>query len=311
MYGLNRDTGPNRILVQTALDKLKDDQLQQENIVGKSTALDPLVFTQDTATSAAVVTSVLGGSGYFDKQTDDFAAKKSAAKRALSPKTTIIAEFNKNLPIARTFMADQQQSAVGKSVRQETQAWTSTRDRNAFSVYALGFTTQLTIDGAALFANNHVNANGDTIDNLETPALANDSLNTVVNSLRQQVNNVGVIVGFEPKFLLTPSLIHQTGMQVAKSVLRAGTGNNDLNYWSEMYPGMKVVYNPHLDSTSTSAFFVGTSNHDVVRFEREAFFTDLVDWKTDPNDQYQYKMRAREEVDSINYVGLVASNGTT
>lgn len=310
MDGLNRDTGASLILVKTALDKLRDDQLQQENVVGKATALDPLVFTQDSATSAAVVTSVLGGGGYFDKQVDDATAKKNVGKRALVPKTTIIAEFNQNLAITRTFMADQQQSAVARSVRQATQAWTSSRDRNAMAVYALGFTTQTTIDNVALFSNSHVNANSDTVDNLELGVLSNDNLNVVVNSLRQQVNNAGVIVGYEPKFLLTPSFLHQAGMQVAKSVLRAGTGNNDLNYWSEMYPGMKVVYNPHLDTTSTTAYFVGTSGHDVIRFERESFFTDLVDWRTDPSDRYQYKMRAREEVDSINYTGLVGSNGT-
>lgn len=313
MDGLNRDTGSNLILVKTALDGIRDDQLQSENIVGKATALDAVVFTQDSADKAAVVTSVLGGGGYFDKQTDDFAQKKAVAKRALAPKTTIIAEFNQNLGISRTFMADQQQSAVARSVRQATQAWTSSRDRNAFAIYAQGFVTTYatTIDGVALFSNSHVNANGDTVDNLETGALSNDNLNVVVNSLRLQVNNAGVLVGYEPKFLLTPSVLHQTGMQVGKSVLRAGTGNNDLNYWSEMYPGMKVVYSPHLDSVSTTAYFVGTSNHDVVRFEREAFFTDLVDWKTDANDQYVYKMRAREEVDAINYTGLVGSNGTT
>jgi hypothetical protein len=310
MYGLNRDTGANLILVKTALDKLRDDQLQEENVVGKATALDPLVFTQDSADKAAVVTSVLGGGGYFEKNTDDFAAKKHVVKNALAPKTTLIAEFNQNLGIARTFMADQQQSAVAKSVRQATRAWTASRDRNAFGVYALGFTTQTTIDSVALFSNSHINANGDTVDNLETGVLTNDNLNVVVNSLRQQVDNSGVKVGYEPKFLLTPSLLHQAGMQVAKSVLRAGTGNNDLNYWSEMYPGMKVVYSPHLDSTSTTAYFVGTSQHDVIRFEREAFFSSLVDWRTDPSDQYLYKMRAREEVDSINYTGLIGSSGT-
>lgn len=310
MNGLNRDTGPNLILVKTALDKLRDDQLQQENVVGKATALDPVVFTQDTADKAAVVTSVIGGGGYFDKNTDDFAPKKDVAKRALTPKTTIIAEFNQNLRIARTFMADQQQSAVARSVRQATQAWTSTRDRNAMSVYALGFTTQTTIDGVALFSDTHINANGDTVDNLDTGVLADDALNVSVNRLRSQLNNEGVLIGYEPKFLLVPSLLHKTGMSVAKSVLRAGTGNNDLNYWSEMYPGMKVCYNAHLDATSTTAYFIGTSGHDVIRFEREEFFSKLVDWETDANDAYIYKLRAREEVDSINYTGLVASNGT-
>jgi len=310
MYGLNQNTAPSLILVKTALDKLRDDTTQAENLPGKAIATDEVIFTQDTASNAAVVTTVLGGSGYFNKTTDDFAPKKYGAKKAPTPKTTLIAEFNKNLPIARTFMADQQQSAVSKSVRQETQAWLSTRDRNAFGVYANGFTTQLTIDGVALFSNSHVNENGDTIDNLETGALSNDNLNIVVNSLRQQINQTGVKVGYEPKFLLTPSIIHQAGTQVAKSVLRAGSGNNDLNYWSEMYPGMKVLYSPFLDDTSTTAYFVGTSGHDVMRFTREAFFTELTDWRYNDNDQYLYKLRAREEVDSISYVGVVGSNGT-
>jgi hypothetical protein len=207
-------------------------------------------------------------------------------------------------------MADQQQSAVAKSVRQEYQAWRASQDRNAFGLYALGFTTQTTIDGVAWFSNSHVNQNGDTVDNLETGTLTNDNLNVLVNSLRRQISQVGVIVGYEPKFLLTPAILHQSATQIAKSVLRAGTGNNDLNYWSEMYPGMAVKYNPFLDSTSTTAYFIGTSNHDGYRFEREAFFTDLVDWKTSPDDQYTYKMRAREEVDSITYVGVAASSGT-
>jgi hypothetical protein len=310
MYGLNQSSGPNLILVKTALDKLLDQAESENAIVGKAEATDPLVFTQDTASNAAVVSSVIGSGGYFDKQLDDLAVNKSAAVTAAALRTTLIANFKKDLPIPRTFMADQQQSAVSKAVNQQMKTWTATRDRNAANVYANGFASQTTIDGAALFSNTHTNQNGDTVDNLETGVLTNDNLNIVVNSLRQQLSQTGVILGYEPKFLFTPSLLHQTGMQVAKSVLRAGTGNNDLNYWSEMYPGMKVVYSPFLDSTSTTAYFVGTNNHGVNRFTREAFFTELVDWKTDAQDQYRYKMRAREEVDSIEYSGLVGSNGT-
>ena len=129
--------------------------------------------------------------------------------------------------------------------------------------------------------------------------------------MRTQLSQTGVVMGYEPKFLLTPSILHQSGMAVAKSVLRAGTGNNDLNYFSEMYPGMKVVYSPFLDATSTTAYFVGSSTHGVMRFEREAFFTELVDWRYSQDDQYIYKLRAREEVDSIEYSGLVGSSGTT
>lgn len=310
MYGLNQSTGPNLILVKTALDKLIDQAQLAEAVTGRAEATDPVVFTQDTATNAAVVTSVLGGGGYFDKDLDDVSTTKEAAIKAPAPKTTLMANFKKDLPIARTFMADQQQSAVSKAVKQQAKTWVASRDRNAFGVYANGFTTQTTIDGAALFSNSHTNQNGDTVDNLETGVMGDDNLNVVVNSLRTQLSQTGVVLGYEPKFLLTSSLGHKAGMSVAKSVLRAGAGNNDLNYWSEMFPGMKVVYSPFLDATSTTAYFVGSTEHGVIRFERESFFTTLVPWETQKNDSYIYKMRAREEVDSIEYSGLVGSNGT-
>jgi len=308
---MDQNSAPSLILVKTALDKLFDEATIEMAVVGKATAKDEMVFTQDTATNAAVVSSVIGGGGYFQSTTDDVALTNEANVAAAAAKTSLVVQFKKNLPISRTFMADQQLSAVSKAVRQQALTWGASQDRNAFSVYALGFTTQQTIDNVALFSNTHTNENGDTVDNLETGALTDPNLNIVINSLRTQLSQTGVILGYEPKWLLTPSILHQTGMTVAKSVLRATTGNNDLNYFSEMYPGMKVVYSPFLDATSTTAYFLGSQTHGVSRFEREAFFTDLVDWKFNANDQYVYKMRAREVVDSIEYSGLVGSTGLT
>lgn len=310
---MDQNSAPNLILVKTALDKLFDDATIEQAMVAKATALDEVLFTQTTAYNAAVVSSVLGGGGYFQTTTDDVPLVPEANPSAAAAKTSLVYEFIQNMPIARTFMADQQLDAVSKGVRQRAQAYVASRDRKAMSVYAQGFltTTFTTIDNVALFSNSHVNQNGDTVDNLETGVLTDNNLNIMVNSLRTQLNQAGVILGWEPKALLTPSILHQTGMSVAKSVLRAGTGNNDLNYFSEMYPGMKVVYSPFLDATSTTAYFLSSSTNGIMRAEREAFFTDLVDWRFSQNDQYIYKMREREVVDAISYDGTVGSNGTT
>lgn len=311
MAGLTQSSSPNLELVKTALDKLFDQTLIAENVVGKATALDPEVFTQEGADKAAVVTTVIGGGGYFDSTTDDAAVNRSVTINAPTPLTTLIKNFKKNLPISRTFMADQQLSAVSKAVKQQALTWASSRDRNAADAYAGGFATNTTIDSAYLFSNSHTNQNGDTVDNLETGVMNDANLNVAVNSLRTQIAQTGVIIGYEPKFLLTPSLLHKEAMATAKSVLRAGTGNNDLNYFSDMYPGMKVVYSPFLDSTSTTAYFLGSTVHGVVRFEREALITELVDWRYSDNDTYQYKMRAREAVETVEYSGLVGSTGAT
>lgn len=310
MDGLNQNSGPNLILVKTALDKLLAQEQMENTVVGKFEATHPLVFTQDSASNAAVVSSVLGSGGYFEKSLDDVSLNKNASATASALKTTLIANFKKDLPIARTFMADQQKSAVSKAVMQATKTWLASRDRNAFSVYGNGFSTQTTVDSVALFSNSHVNQNGDTVDNLETGVLNDANVNILVNSLRTQLSQSGVVLGYEPKWLATPSILHHDAQIVTKSVLRAGSANNDLNYFSELYPGLNVGFSPFLDAFSTTAYYLGSSQHGVVRFEREGFFTKLVDWETSDNDTYKYKMRAREEVDSIEYSGLVASNGT-
>lgn len=321
MEGLNYNTSPSLELVKTALDQLRDGALIPGASNGKAYATDPVVFTQQSADKAAFVSSVIGGGGYFKKTAtgvaQDVTAKKNAAKNAFSPKTTIIAEFNKDVPVSRSFMMDQQHDAVAKSIRQETQSWVASRDQNAFAYYAFGFGTTLSTtigDNVALFSNTHTNANGDTVDNYETGSMSDANLNTVVVSLRGQIAQNGVRVGYEPEFILTGSSLHHDATIVAKSVLRAGSGNNDLNYFSEMYPGAKVVWNQFIDNSGatsqTTMYFVGAANHGVVRFEREAFFSQLVDWQYNDNDQYIYKLRAREEVDTIEYAGLVGSDGT-
>lgn len=308
MDGLTNDSGPSLNLVKTGLDKLFNNATVQLANEGKADATNALVFVQESAGNvAAVQTTTIGGGGYFGQSTDDVPPTKDAAKRAYATRQTQIVNFNENLPISRTFMEDQQLAAVSKAVQQFAIAWSSSRDRNAFAVYNNGFTSQTTPDGAALFSNSHLNLNGDTVDNLETGALATDTLNTSVVSLRAQVNQTGVIAGFEPKFLLASNTNHQTAMATAKSVLRAGTGNNDLNYYSEMYPGMQVLYSPFL--SSTTAYFLGSFTHGVIRFTREALNTTMVPWQYADTDQYKYKMRAREAVDSVDYVGLVGSTG--
>lgn len=309
MHGLNQSSSPSLELVKTALDKIRDEQVLKNARTGKAEATDPVVFTQDTATNAAVISTTQGGGGYFEKTLDDLSMNKNVSIKSPTPKTTLIANFKKNLKISNNFMEDQQHSSVAKAVRGNVGSWMASRDRNAFYVWGNGFGTTDTIDGVDLFSNSHENDNGDTVDNLESGALTDTTLNTSVVSLRNQVNQTGVKVGYEPDFLLVSNAGHKNAMTVAKSQLRSGTGNNDLNYYSELFPGMKVVYNQFLDEISTAAYFIGAQGHGVTRFVRKGLTTTLVDWQSQPDDAYIYKLRAREEVDAIEYSGTVGSTG--
>lgn len=300
-------------LVQTYLDRLFTGTAA-ETRAGKVGALDPLVFTQDVATNAAVNSSVQGGGGYFQTTTSDVPTPEQASVNAYNAKVSQVLNFLQNLPISRTFMADQQLSSVAKQVKEQAKNWSATRDRAAVAVYYNGFSTQQTIDSTTVFSNSHTNALGQTVDNLETAALSDDGLNTLVTSLRTQPSQSGVTTGYNPDFLLCSAQLHRTANAVAKSVLRAGTGNNDVNYWSDLYPEMKVVYSPFFDTSNvtnaTTMYIVGAKDHGIMRFEREGFSSTLVDWQYNANDQYIYKMRSREVTDSVYYNGLAGSNGT-
>lgn len=313
---MNNQTGVNGTavaasgnLVTTILDRLFTGAANEAR-EGKATALDPMVFNQETATNAAINSTVQGGGGYFQKTLNDVSTMNNATIAAANTRVTNIAQFQQELPISRTFMEDQQLGSVMKAVEDRGKAWAATRDRNAFYVYANGFTTQTTIDGQTLFSDTHTSEAGDTVDNKSTLSLTDDNLNTNIVSLRNQPAQGGYLIGYDPDFLLLPNQLHRTGTQITKSILRAGSGNNDLNYWSDLYPGMKVVYNAFLDQVSTTAYFIGAKNHGVKRFMREAFSSTLVPWQYQGNNQYLYKMLSREEVDSIYYNGLQGSTGT-
>lgn len=313
-YGLTYDSAQNLILFKTALDKLYAEEILENATAARAFATDPLIFTQEESTKAAETSSVLGGGGYFAKYTTDVTRQNKVAISAANIRTTLIAKFKKDIPVSQDAMDDEQLNAVEKMVKQQTKTWLASQDRNAFSVYGNAFTgaitNSITIDGANLISNTHTNENGDTIDNYETGVMNDANVNTLVVDIRSQVDQTGVICGYEPRGMLVSSTLHHDAMSVTKSVLKSGGGDNDQNYYSELYPSLQVKMSPFLDSFSTTAYFLMATGHGVVRFERKALTTTLVPWQVDEDDNYTYKMRAREEVDGIYYNGLVASDGT-
>ena len=105
-----------------------------------------------------------------------------------------------------------------------------TRDLEAFRVYNNSFTTQQTNDAVSVFNNSHVRLDGGAVDNLDTGTLTPTNLETSINSLIEQRTQSGVLGGHAPNCLLTPTALLKEAMEITKSELRPGTGNNDLNY---------------------------------------------------------------------------------
>lgn len=300
-------------VVKTAIDMVFDAEYGYASLPGIATAETAGVFRPDTTNRAAVIVEQFMGPGYFESRAEVADVPAGQAKVG-NQKTFSVVNYAKSIDISKNLMDDDQHSTIDMMVRKFARNARLTKDKNAFNQFNLGFTTVTTNDGVALFSDSHIALNGETVDNLLTPALSESSLNTAINLLINQVTQDGTLGGHEPAILLVPTALFKTAQEITKSELRSGTANNDLNYYSSIYPGLQVYHSPFLGAGfggSDTKWFLLSKDHSMFRWVRKPVETALVDWKTQRNNNYIYKAEYREVVGPISYEGVVASNATT
>lgn len=301
--------------VKTAIDEVFYGENDYESQPGIALATNPLIFRQASTDRGAEITEEYSGVGAFEVHQEEESIKE-ATVRIGNQKTHTVLNYKRSVKIPVEFFEDDMHSVVNQTISKFGLRARTTRDREALGVYNLGFSTATTSDGVALFSNSHVAlGSGNTIDNLETAALAPASLETLVKSLLEQEAQDGDLGGHVPAFLMVPPILFPDALEISKSELKANTTDNNLNYFSMIYPGMQIFQSPYLAGAypngSEVRYFVGSRNHSVTRWVRKALTTDLVSPETDDQDRYTYKARFREVCSPVSWEGIVASNGTT
>jgi hypothetical protein len=120
-------------------------------------------------------------------------------------------------------------------------------------------------DGKSLVATDHPIINGTFSNQLATAAaLSQTSLEQLLIQIRQAVDNNGKKIRLNPtKLVVSPSNVFQAEV-LLKSVLRAGTGNNDINPVKSM--GLLSGGQANLSRlTSTTAWWVETDAPDGLK----------------------------------------------
>lgn len=306
MYNSNLATN----VVKTALDLVFNSEFSLAQLPGIATCDSSEVFKQETTDRAAVITEQFMGTGYFENRTE-VQDVPSGTARVGNQKTFSVTNWAKSTDISKNLMDDDQHSTIDMLVKNMARNGRLTKSKNAFNVLNLGFTTTTTNDGVALFSASHVTLSGETVSNLLTSsALSESTLNTAFNSLINQKTQDGTLGGHLPSVLLVPTALFKTACEITKSVLRSGTANNDLNYYSELYPGLKVLHSPFLGAGfggSDTSWFLLSQDHSLTRWVRQEIVTDLVDYRTQRNNNYIYKAEYREVVGVISFEGIVGA----
>lgn len=308
-------SGASPNVVKTALDEVLFGEYEAAVAAGTGHASTADLFKISGIENQAAIEEEFAGPGKWltreelgDVEEDEILTGNNT--------THSVTEWNKDLPVPRTFYDDAMHGVVNRAVAEMGRQARNSQDDNALGVYVGGFATYTTPDAAYIWSDSHTNLNGDTIDNLETGSLTVANLETLMNSLYLQKDQRGRLGGHEPAALLVAPAIFPDAQEITKSELQANTTDNNLNYFSNIYPGLRVYRSPWISSTyntytnANTSYYLVSKNHFIRRRIREELNTVLVPWQYDPKRRYQYRGAFREVVYAATWEGGAASNGS-
>lgn len=194
--------------------------------------------------------------------------------------------------------------ALGRAARRTNEYYAAQIFNNGFSAAPTGG------DGKRLFSTLHPRADGGgNLSNASSAGLVlnEENLNTGLLAVDNQVDDKGEKIMAEAKVLLVPRALNKTAHEIVKSEKRSETGDNDMNYYSQM--GLKVMSWHYLDDSSTTAWYlIDTELHELNWFWRvkPQFKQD----NTFDTGAALYKTRERFSRGWSDWRGVWGSNGT-
>ncbi len=312
---VNTSANPN--VVKTILDGVREKAFNELVIPGQVNYMDTGMFMQEQSDKLVEQEQLFVGIGGFteveelaEADSDNFTSPESTKRNFTMTK------FMKDIGISSEFEADDQHRLVERAIKGAVRAELDSRNRKAFGVWndAFAGTTYTTVTGLGaqpLISNSHTTIGGATVDNLTTGALSTTSYDAAVVLLQEQVDYRGIHAGHMPACLAVSPTIRGTAERIVNSMLLPGTGNNDLNPVAALY-GINIKTTPFLGAAfggSNTQFFVMGTEHTVIRYEREATNTTLVEAKYSKTDKIEYRIKYRETVGIMSYDGVTGSTG--
>ena len=307
---------------QAGLDEIFFQAYEQDKQPGEVRADDTLFFQQGDTQWGFVNGAEYKGPGDYDVVDEDEEVPESTIKIANKYNREVL-EFDKDVPIPQRYQEDSEMyQTVNNMVRDMGIRGKTTRDKYAFK-YSWGnpfdSTDNPTPDGAAFGSNSHVLLDGSAFDNLETTAMSPDGVSTLVKKLRLQKAHDGDLASYHADGLLCPVILHPEATEITGSELKSQTTDNDLNYFSKVYPGLNVGSSEYLDSDYNSlnsnadtTYAVCSALHGVERKQRISISTDYVGPEFDRKRRAFYRARFRERIIlASSGLGAEFTNGTT
>jgi len=219
--------------------------------------------------------------------------------------------FRKGVGISYEALEDQLYNEMKDNVEQLAISARETMEFNRFAVIRnIAITNGA--DGVPLASNSHPLSGGQTQDNLITGAITETVLESAFQLFREMKDYTLKQFISAPKILLTAPANHAEVMRLTKSKLQANTANNDLNYLSEVFPGVRVMFSPYIGvaagGSDTGVTLIG-KRHKMNTVVREKLRTWMNKWDESSDIVTKFNALYRESVGFADFVGVVHMTG--
>lgn len=284
-------------------------------------ATDDLFFRQTTENDSGFIQNAeFAGPGDF-RRVSRGEEVPTGTTRIGNKQTLEINEFDQDIDFTQADLEDSEQYNVKADAVQEMGVAAQTsRDKFAFEeTYGNPFdaTDNPTPDGAAFISDAHVSLNGDTVDNLETGVLTADNLKILVRSLRLQPRQGGGLGSYHFDGFLVALNLLETAKEITDSELITGSGNNNINWVSNTYPGVRLGTSEYLHSDYNklntnvdTSYFAVSRRRKVTRAVRVALDTGWVPAEISRTRTAYYRARFRERCYPGTWSAVAGSDGT-
>lgn len=314
-------TNDGNIGTKVGLDEKFFMQYDRERQPEEVFANDALFFRQTTEPDSGWLQNAeFAGPGDF-RRVSRGEEVPVATVRIGNKQTLEINEFDQDIDFAQADLEDSAQYNIKvDAVSEMGVAAQTSRDKFTFEeTYGNPFdaTNNPTPDLAAFISNSHVALDGSTVDNLETGTLTPDSLKTLVRSLRLQQRQGGGLGSYHFDGLLVALSLLETAKEITDSELVVNSGENQINWVSNLYPGVRVGTSEYLHSDYNSlntnvntSYFTVSRMHKVTHCVRVAMSTEWIGPEISRTRTAYYRARFRERAFPGTWSGVAGSNGT-
>lgn len=228
----------------------------------------------------------------------------------LFTKRYIFKRYGYGFALTATLVEDGEHIAVGETYSKHlAQSMIETDEINAANILNRAFNGSYTGgDGVSLISTLHPMRTGTYSNQLTTAApLSQTSLEAMVTQIMAAVDDTNKKIRLRPNKLVVPTQTALTATVLLRSVLRAGTANNDINPINSMAMfGNDPVVISRL--TSSTAWFVHTDAPDGLKFITRTELKKGMEGDFD-TDSMRYKSVKRYDVGWTNPRGIYGTAG--